>query len=379
MNVPKFRPDDRIVNIPKNDFATVVSGPDRTQHGDMYYVHQDSDPDVLKQIYDDYWVLADSPLIFTKGENVIYVNPITKEETQGTVDGPAFDVGGMRGDVIVKGSMPVPEPLYFITISVPVDYVAKTSGRKIVNSNHLKKIVKVSPLPLHTSVTVTGSPSITGSKSLQGSQNPQIAPSPKVKSSPEPTVAKSPHIVSSQSAHTTSPAVTKFLKNGKVVLQVTELPVEDGIHLTKVLRESREAHRKKTFMPNDKFTTEDGREGVVVRKAQYNEFGLELSPTIDHYVVQMIKGDADIVKDAEQTLMIGHNMRQIKTQDAAKLPSSLPSSLKARQSPSLGPVSGRSKSRLENSVLGFDEHGSFDKLDELTKRELPQVSDVRSI
>lgn len=142
MDSQKFRTGDRIMSIPKNEMATIVSGPDKTRHGDTYYISPDSDPDTHKQVYDDSWETVDSPLIFAKGEKAFYVNPLTKEETQGIIEGPAFDVvGGIRGDVIPRGSMKAPEPLYYIDISVPVDYITKTSGLKIVNAVHLKRII----------------------------------------------------------------------------------------------------------------------------------------------------------------------------------------------------------------------------------------------
>lgn len=296
INVSKFRVDDRIVSIPKNELATVISGPERTQHGDMYYVRLDSTPDVLKKVYDDYWLLTESPLVFVKGEEVIYVNPETQSETRGVIDGPAFDTGGMNSDVIKKGSMPVPEPLYFISIDVPVDYVTKTSNRKVVNSNHLKKIVKISLLRVSSSTT--SSPSIASAK---------IAP-------------------------------VSTITVGDKVIQFKELQLENTPFAKHPTRKARKYIHKKKFAPHTKFATNDGREGVVLRKAQYDEFGLNLAPTIDHYVVKMTKGDADIVKDPEESLMIGSNMKHTDSVIS------------------------------KNSVIDFDEFGSVDQFDELTKR-----------
>ena len=151
--------------------------PKRTEFGYKYSIHIDSTPEYKeKEIYEKCWVHADSDLIFTKGEQAIYVNPRTKVEIRGTVEEPAFDLRGkITSDVIVRGSMPDIEPLYFITIDCPVDYIyvegtadsdmglVSTKSRvtpdsdmdlasiksrplrKIVNSNHLKKIMRIEP------------------------------------------------------------------------------------------------------------------------------------------------------------------------------------------------------------------------------------------
>jgi hypothetical protein len=157
MSTPKFQKGDRIVSIPENQSATVRGEPKRTEFGYKYSIHIDSTPAYKeKEIYDKCWVLADSDLIFTKGEQAIYVNPRTKAETRGTVEEPAFDLRGkITSDVIVRGSVPDIEPLYFITIDCPVDYiyvegtaVGRTMARKIVNSNHLKKIMRIEPFKI---------------------------------------------------------------------------------------------------------------------------------------------------------------------------------------------------------------------------------------
>lgn len=124
----KFKAGDRVVSVPRNTKATIVAHIKDTE----YFVDIETEGKIERQqIFSEYFELEDSPIILYPGDKVRH--KLTQND--GTIIGPAFDFGLRFGELVTKGTMKTPEPLYFIDIPGSVDYREKEGQkRKIINS-----------------------------------------------------------------------------------------------------------------------------------------------------------------------------------------------------------------------------------------------------
>ncbi|VBB18691.1 hypothetical protein YASMINEVIRUS_1222 [Yasminevirus sp. GU-2018] len=125
----KFTRGDKIVSIPRNEVVEVLD-----DLGDGKYTVIDGEGS-QRMIYDNFWELETSPLVLHPGDRVRH----KKTLIVGTIVGPAVDYGERDDGLLTAGTMPTPEPLYFIETSGDSDYIASSTGAKIVDARSVDR------------------------------------------------------------------------------------------------------------------------------------------------------------------------------------------------------------------------------------------------
>jgi hypothetical protein len=350
----KFVVGDIIVSIPQNEKAVVIAH----EKGDTYLVKSKITGEE-KQIIGKFWVLEPSNLILHEGERVRY----NKTGIVGIVQGPALDCAARVGDKTEVGTMPGPEPIYFIEIDGSADYLIddKTSGRKrkIVDARNVSRF-DLSAQPDHL---VPGFPrSPLQWKLMNSIKNGQRSSSNTSAPSDESQVAKKKIVI--KSIEPVELSLGRIVKGRsdesqvakkKIVIKPIE-PVE--LSLSRIVK-GRSSTDTAAFMPGEKFSADAGkRTGVVVHKAQFDEQDLNASDNETYYIVNMTKGASDKQTNGKNLMASSNMVKENSSQ--AKSPETSPETSPKTSPPKVSP--------RESPAESAEEGISYDQNDELTPR-----------